>query len=86
MIVHIVNKGICDIETLLQAIIEELLNKNKNEKWNKKLYENITEEVYFLSNTLKFKPSSNTIGVLRRHFATFLTQLSESAPEKSFIL
>lgn len=87
--VHVVNDGIHDIETLLQAIIEELLNKNKNDAWYKKLYDGIKDEIDtigILGNTIKFRPSTETIDVLRTHFATFLTQLSDASPEKNFII
>ncbi|RAP43610.1 MAG: hypothetical protein BZ135_09185 [Methanosphaera sp. rholeuAM6] len=39
-----------------------------------------------MGNTLKFKQSEKTMDVLRTHFASFLTELSQSAPEKSFII
>ena len=86
--IHVVNDGINDIETLLKSIIEILINKNKNETWYQKLYDGIKNEIEsigILGNTVKFKPSTETIQTLRTHFAEFLKDLSDMT-DKNFII
>ncbi|MCL2157319.1 MAG: ATP-binding protein [Methanobrevibacter sp.] len=87
--VHIFNDGFHDVDSLVEQIIERLLNEIVSETWSQKIFdflEEHIEQVGLLGASIKFNPKDKEyLKSIKDTFPSFLTDLIKNSPDKSGI-
>lgn len=76
--IHILNDGVHDVDSLIQQIIERLLNEIEKESWSNKIVEKFkdnVESVGIWGTNIKFRPKNNIITHIKDNFSFFLADI-----------
>ncbi len=75
---HIMNDGVHSIDELITQIIERILNSIKSEKWSKKIFDLLKDNIESVGIgglNIKFKPSDDELKNIKDNFAFYLSDL-----------
>lgn len=87
--VHLYLDGVHDVESLIQQIIERLLNEIEDESWSDRIFKILDEHIEsvgLLGSTIKFKPSPDAMASIKNNFPLFLEEFFEKFDNKQGIL
>jgi len=87
--VHIFNDGVHNVESLIQQIVEALLNDLQKESFFEKIFNNFkdhVESVNLFGTSFKFKPSEDMLNNIKDNFANFLVDLVDNFDSKKGLI
>ncbi|GAA5818872.1 MAG: AAA family ATPase [Methanobrevibacter sp. CfCl-M3] len=76
--IHVFNDGVHDLDSLIQQIVERILNKVQTETWGGSIissFKKHVKSVEFLNTIIEFRPDPETIEFLKDNFPFFLEDI-----------
>ncbi|MDR3222599.1 MAG: hypothetical protein LBT66_02505 [Methanobrevibacter sp.] len=76
--IHVLNDGVHDVDSMVQQIVERLLNEIKRETWADNImntFKKHIKSIEFFNGKIEFRPDKETINFLKNNFPFFIEEM-----------